>query len=74
MSFNNLEISSNFGVKMTSIRLFLAFPSAVSFDAIGAYSPLPAAVKFSGRMEAFSLKMFTIAVARLVERSQFQLN
>jgi hypothetical protein len=44
--FNILEISSNFGVKMISILLFLALPSAEELLASGAYSLLPAAVKF----------------------------
>ncbi len=53
ISFNNFEISSNLGVKITSIRLFFALPSAVSLCAIGANSPRPAAVKFSGLIDHF---------------------
>ena len=69
-SFNILEISSNLGVKMISILLFFAFPSAVSLLINGAYSPRPAAVKFSYFTLAFADTMFTIAVARFVDKSQ----
>jgi hypothetical protein len=68
--FKSLDISSNFGVNTTSIRLFFDFPSLESFDAMGANSPRPAAVKRSGLIAVFSLKISTIAVARLVDKSQ----
>ena len=39
-------MASNLGVKIISIRRFLALPSAVSLLAKGENSPLPAAVRF----------------------------
>jgi len=42
----------------------------VSFGATGAYSPLPAAVRFLGSILLLDRKMFTIAVALFAERSQ----
>ena len=59
---------------MTSIRRFLALPSAESLLAIGANSPRPAAVRFSGWIAVFSLKILTIAVARFVDKSQLPLS
>jgi len=67
---NILEISSNFGVKIISILLFFAFPSGVSLLIIGAYSPRPAAVKFCFLIPVFSPRIFTMAVALLVDKSQ----
>jgi hypothetical protein len=69
-SFNNLEISSNLGVKIISIRLFFAFPSAVSFDINGAYSLLPAAVILALFTFGLAVKIVTMAVARFVDKSQ----
>ena len=69
-SFNIRYNSSNLGVKIISILLFFAFPSAVSLLIKGANSPRPAAVKFSFLIFAFADKIFTIAVARFVDKSQ----
>ena len=55
---------------MISILLFFALPSAVSLLIKGAYSPRPAAVRFLLSIALFSDKIFTIAVARLVDKSQ----
>jgi len=48
----------------------LALPSAVALLANGENSPLPAAVRFCLLTAKFSLKIATIAVALLVDKSQ----